>query len=326
MKSIKVIKRKTAIIIIMVILILLMYTIWSYIEKFYQKEYEELPELSLYKDGKKLAQMIPLAYEWTYNGETKKYNADPEYDKQGVFLVYSQYEQFKKYDFPEENTLLLPSKENARYKKKMNERHKTLEYSYTFYQINNTKGFVSNNSYSGSGIGDASKSYLEGDSISIYSNFKVGEYLYVEGINFLQQGQVDYALKVVVFDEDQARIAKEYMNTPLEDATKIEELARKIKFNKLLNSVKLDGKNLTLEYQWHIEKEDLKMQNLVLFTCIPDLETITYSPKNKKTTLKNGDNGELQKGEIEQVVYTREEVDSESLANIENLKKFMKQI
>lgn len=35
---------------------------------------------------------------------------------------------------------------------------------------------------------------------------------------------------------------------------------------------------------------------------------------------------EQKKQEVENVVYTREEVDSESLANIENLKKFMEQI
>ena len=327
MKKVEIFKTKTAMIVIILLIIILLFAVSLYIEKNYQKEYEEIPEISVYYKNKKLAQMLPLTYKWTYNGETKEKIFEGESKRQGEFTISNPYKQYEEYDVPEENTIIISNKKNYDYVQKMNERHKMIENSYTFKTLEIKKtAYRGQTSYGSSRTFDDSKAFLNGIPLSNSYSLEVGEYLYLETINYLKQGKVDYCLKVIAFDEDEARIAKDYRNTPLDNTEKIKELASKIKFGSYLNSIKVDGTNLILEYNWHIRSDSLKMNNLILFACIPDIETITYSPTNKKTSLINKDTGKLEKGEIESVVYTKEEVDRESLANIENLKKFMEQI
>lgn len=306
---------------VILLVIVFMCIVMSYIEKNYQKEYEEIPEMSMYYKGKEIGKLLPLTYNWTYNGNTQKKVFEVETKKQGEFTINDPYKQYKEYDFPEENTIIISNKRNTDYFKKLPERHKMVETLGVFYSLD-----VENTSYSAGREMDDSKTYLKGMPLNPSYKLEIGEYLYIDTITYLKQGTVDYCMKVIAYDEDEARIAKDYLNTALADTGKIEELAKKIKFNNLLNSIKVEGNNLILEYNWHIQKDSLKMNNLILFACIPELETITYAPTNKKTSFYNKETNELIKGEFENVVYTREEVDNKSMANTENLKKFMEQI
>lgn len=327
MKEVKFVKKRTVVIITLIVAIFFMYAVLSYVEKNYQKEYEEIPELSVYYKEKKIAEFLPLTYKWSYKGETKEVpQFEPEVKKQGEFTMTNPYKQYGEYDFPKENTILISSKINHDYVMKMNERHKMTKNSYTLNALTDLDDFRGSNSYGGSREFDDSKVFLKGMPLNDNYNLYIGEYVYIETIDFLKQGTVDYCVKLIVYDEDEARIAKDYLNTSIVDANKIEELAKKIKYNTLLNSVKVEGNNLILEYDWHIKKDNLKMNNLIWFACIPELETITYAPTNKKTMAFDQASSEQIKQEVENVVYTKEEVDSESLANIENLKKFMEQI
>lgn len=327
MKEVKFVKKRTVVIITLLVVIFFMYAVLSYVEKNYQKEYEEIPELSVYYKGNKIAEFLPLTYKWSYKGETKEVpQFKPEVKKQGEFTMTNPYKQYGEYDFAKENTIFISSKMNNDYVMKMNERHKMTKNSYTLSAVTDLDDFRGSNSYSGSREFDDSKVFLKGMPLNENYNLYIGEYVYIETIDFLKQGTVDYCVKVIVYDEDDARIAKDYLNTDIADTNKIEELAKKIKYNTLLNSVKIENKNLILEYDWHIKNDNLKMNNLIWFACIPGLETITYAPTNKKTMRFDQEGSEQKKQEVENVVYTREEVDSESLANIENLKKFMEQI
>lgn len=327
MKEVKFVKTKTVVVIVVLILIFFIYAVSSYIEKNYQKEYEEIPELSVYYKDKKIAELLPLTYKWSYKGEVKEVpKFEPEVKKQGEFTMNNPYKQYGEYDFKEENTIIIDSKINSDYVMKLNERHKMIKHSYTLDALSNTEGIRANTSFGGTMEFDDSKLFLKGYPLNKNYDFDVGEYVYIETIDYLKQGTVDYCAKVIVFDGDYARIAKNYLNMTLSDNEKIEELAKKLKFETFLNSARVEGNNLILEYDWHIMSDNLRMNNLIWFACIPELETVTYSPTHKKTSLYDKDTGELVKGEIDQVVYTREEVNSESLANIENLQKFMEQI
>lgn len=328
MKEVKFLKTKTAIFIIILVVIVFMYAVLSYIEENYQKEYAEIPELSVYYKGTELTKMLPLSYKWTYKGEAKEESLvkEAESKKQGEFTITEPYKPFAEYEFSDKNTIFISNKSTSDYVMKMNERHKITEHNYALYSISNTEGMRANRSYSGGREWDDSKAFLKGFRLNDSYTFDVGEFVYVETINYLKQGEVTYAMKVVIFNEDDARVAKDYLNMSLEDTAKIEELAKKINFETLFNSARIDGKNLILEYNWHIQYDCLRMNNLIWFACIPDLETITYAPTHKKTSMYDKETGELVKDEVQQVVFAREEVDTESLANVENLKKFMEQI
>jgi hypothetical protein len=308
MKNVKVVKTKTAVIILVIVIILIMLAVFTCVEKNYQKEYADFPTISIVYNDKILGDMIPVEYNWTYNGETKEYNLR---SKAGI-------EDLEDYEFPEENVILVGN--NEEYFMKSNIRYKTTSYSERIVQL-------PERSYNnGNGYGDMSKLLKDGMSLQWFNN--VGEYLYRQTFYYKNQGFVEYATKIVFFEESQARIAKNYLDTKLEDTDKINELLTKIKFNQIYNSCKIEGNNLTVEYDYHINENSLKMNNLVLFACIPELDSITYSPKNKKTsvTYEEDENMVTENKEVEEYTYTREEVDDENLANTDNLKKYMEQI
>ena len=89
MKSIKLIKTRTAIIILVILVILIMFAIFLNVEKFYQKEYESFPTISIYYKDKIIGTMCPTSYIWTYNGQTQQNNV----------------ERLNDYNFSEENII-----------------------------------------------------------------------------------------------------------------------------------------------------------------------------------------------------------------------------
>jgi hypothetical protein len=287
-----------------------MLAVFTCVEKNYQKEYENFPTISIVYQDKVLGDMLPVEYNWTYNGETKEYDLEEEADIDAL----------EEYDFPEENVIFVGN--NDEYFMKSNIRYKTTSYSDKIAQLPEWDY----NSITGNGYGDISKLLKDGMSLQSFGN--VGEYLYKQMLYYKNQGFVEYAAKIVFFEESQAKIAKNYLDTKLEDTEKINELLTKINFNQIYNSCKVEGNNLTLEYDYHIDEDALKMNNLVLFTCIPELDSITYSPKNKKTTVTYIKDEDIvtENKEVEEYTYTREEINSENLANIDNLKKYIEQI
>lgn len=298
MKEVKIIKTKTAVIILSIVVLLLMIAVFNFFDKIYQKPTKTFPEISVYYKDKELGKMLPIKYEWKDRGEIKK--LDLEIDN------------LQEYDFPKENIILVGTNEYKKYILKADFRYKSRSYSENLYK----KSYIG---AIGTGGADIDFSQELKRDFPLYSTDTIGEYIYKLAISYMQ-GTVTYAIKLVSFESDQVAIAKNYLNTKLTENKKIEELISKIKFGTMLNSVKLDGDNLTIEYEAHIGEDSEKMNNLILFTCIPELESITYSPKNKKTYSYDA------KEEIDKCVYTREEINNEKFINIEHLKKFMEQI
>ena len=299
MKNVNLIKTKTAIIILVILIILVMFAVFLNVEKFYQKEYESFPTLSIYYKDKIIGTLLPTSYTWTYDGGTQENNI----------------KRLDNYDFPEENIILMETANIEDYYIKSNIRYKTKKWSEYIKYIPNGGSTGSDSDQ------DISRDLKKGKSIWSFS--EVGEQIYSETIKYLKQGTVTYSAKIVTFEGEQARIAKNYLNTALTDNEKIDKLLNEIRYNDIYNFSKIDGKNLTIEYDYHVSEYALKMNNLILFTCIPELESVTYSPQNKKTIINDI---EQKSEEVEKYVYTRTEVNNKGLANIENLKKFMEQI
>lgn len=309
MKEVVIVKTKTAIIIISIIVLILGIAVFYFYDTKYQKETETFPRFSVYYKDKEIGKFAIIKANWLYKGHG---------DVQDVSIV-----NLDDYDFPEESVVLIGNNKTEDYIMKSDFRYKTINHSSELRKVD--ENFASQ---SGQGSGDCSKYMHEGSSGIACTN-GIGEFIYTYRSGY-KQGQVEYAIKVVSFDQDQAKIAKNYLNTSLTDANKIEELLKNTKYGKVFNSCKVEGKNLIVEYKYHISEDfdEIKMNNLILFACIPELESITYSPENKKTFYmeKDGEKMITKNGEIDKRVYTREQVDGEDLVNTENLKKFMEQI
>ena len=86
-----------------------MYAVFINIEKFYQKEYENFPTISVYHNDKVIAEMLPIEYKWEYKGDKKEYTLE---------------EEIENYEFPENNTALVGIHRNDEYLCKTNIRYK----------------------------------------------------------------------------------------------------------------------------------------------------------------------------------------------------------
>jgi len=308
MKEVVIIKTKTAVVIISIIVLILGIAVFYFYDTKYQKQTETFPKFSVYYKDKEIGKFAIIKSNWLYKGHG---------DVQDVGIV-----NLDNYDFPKENTVLIGNNEIEDYIMKSDFRYKTINHFSELRKVGENYA-----SQSGQGSGDSSKYMHEGSSGIACTN-GIGEFIYTYRSAY-QQGEVTYAIKVISFDQAQAEAAKNYQNISLTDTSKIEELLKNTKYGKLFNSCKVESKNLIVEYKYHISEDDeTKMNNLILFACIPELESITYSPENKKTFYLEKDGKEIinKVEEIDKRVYTREQVDSEDLVNTENLKKFMEQI
>lgn len=305
MKQVKLLNTKTAVIILSIFILLLMIALFIFFDKTYQKQTETYPQISVYYKDKEIGKMAVIKSNWLYKGHGENTDLGNYYD----------------YDFPEENIVLVANNDTQNYVMKSDFRYKTIYHS---NELRKVDGFqiVS----MGQGNGDYSPNLKKGMGMCCTNG--IGELIYSIRFTY-QQGTVDYAIKLISFDEKQAELGKKYLNTSISDTQKIEELIKSARYGTAFNSCKVEGKNLTIEYDNHISEDyNLKMHNVLLFACIPEIETITYSPKNKKTFYNDTTGPELvvKTEEVEKRVYTKEQVNSEDLANSDNLKKFMEQI
>lgn len=307
----KLMKRKTALIIGIIFVILIFGVFFWYFQNKYQKYYEDVPELvAVLPDGEEVP-MLCYYYNWTYKGEEK--TSDTE-----IIDVQT-------YDFPEEYTILTRitsiwtwSPDSTIYLKS------NLKYCRTSYMLGTTYSTTYGNSNSFSDA-DMSKTLYNGEYCLVQPT-SVGEYLCDITIDYKNQGRAYYAIKVIAFDEDIAKTAKSYLNTSIENEDTIKELVSEISYSEYLQDISIEGTNLNLKYEYYIMESTLKMSNLALFACIPELETITYTAENTNVYDTDSETGETIIVEQPEAVFTRESVDSENDANIENLLKYMEDL
>lgn len=248
-------KTKSVVILVVILLIAAILGFYKF-NKEYQKEQENIPTLYAYDINGSKIELLPVEYTWEYKGNKKEFKmADEAIDEnfknmQPVYL-----------DIKNNNFAYAQTKE----KYKISAISSTTEYaedsmtsSGTTYQYSDTKFNILN-----------------------ASEPTVGKTEFY--INFAKQGSVRYVAKTFGIDFSTCKELKEYMNTSITDENRIKEMVSKMDLKEILDSVKVDGNNLILEYEFYpYSKKVVGYNNTILFTYIDGLENIIYTAKNKK--------------------------------------------
>lgn len=297
-----IIKTKTALVLGIIFIILIISAIYYFFDTKYQKEYENFPTLSIVMQDGSEVEMLPIEYEWTYNGNTRTYKLD---------------EDFKSYDYPKEHTIYRSTNEKKIYNIKSNVKYKSDSFSDNVYRV--TNGIVQEVS-GGNGSGDLSKSLKKGD-MSLQPANSVGEYVESIKINYKNQGYVVYAIKSICFDDEINEISN-YQNLDLTNTEKIKELVGKLKYNEFFKDINIEGNTINLKYDYYINSDALYMSNMILFASIPNLDKIVYTAENKKTFYYDNENKQEVDTEMENKTFLRSDYEKSSF-NIETLLKLV---
>jgi hypothetical protein len=295
------IKTWKAMLLIIIVVILVIFGANKIIKEF-QKEQSNVPVLYATNDsGDIIATFIPVSYSWKYDGEEKNYNINKNY---------------KTMDYSSENTVYLNGASDS-FKIKTNSNYKMIKKEIKNYGILNDEMNL---------ISEASSDldYKIKADVSPYAN--PGESVTEVTIYYAKQGWCTYAIKTCNFEKSDAEIAKEYVGTNLKDKEKISELLSKLRLHKFFKNVSINGTNITIEYEYYpsINSDTININDLILFSCIENLETITYTSKNKKTSYYDDDLEMTEAEEFNKCVTTKEEALSNMNTTIENYLDFLK--
>lgn len=112
-----------------------------------------------------------------------------------------------------------------------------------------------------------------------------GTYICLFKLEYSGKGTADYAVKVVVTDENVYDVKQiiEYKNTNILDISKINEILKSLPYSNKLNGVAIDAdfQNININYrEVEAEKEDLLNTSVALYVLIPELNNINYNTKN----------------------------------------------
>ena len=266
--------------------------------KGYQKQYENPPMLYIEnEDGTKQA-MLPISYEWEYKGQTKKYDIEKD---------------FKTMEYDDEYIICLKKGENK--KLVTNENYKMEHVFNNIYSV--TNGDVIERS-GGDSHGAIMTEY------SLFGEFDVGEFIEKIKINYYKQGTVTYAIKMLVFDDENVDEYKKLLNTKLEEKDKIYKIVDTLEFSHHLQGIEIKDGELVLNYDYYIDKQSSYENNLSLFTLIDDLEKITYTFNHKKTQVLNKETQQSEEKEIGELQVTRDEINSANKVTTKTFEEFIR--
>ena len=251
-------KTKTVIFLIVILIIAAILGIYKF-KRDFQIEQENPPKLYFYGENGKKIELLPIEYSWEYKGETKTYKD----------------EDFLNRDYSDMETVYLDSAlgETGAYLQ-TEEKYKINSVYRNYYD------FGSKN------VGGGTVGFKENDNTKIYadtSSSNAGSFLIRYDVNYKKQGYVSYVQKVTVLNRNNIKTASNYTNINLEEQEKITNLVKELEFKQILKSVKVENKNLVIEYEYYPVEGILTSNNAILFACINDLENIVYTATNKKT-------------------------------------------
>lgn len=113
-----------------------------------------------------------------------------------------------------------------------------------------------------------------------------GSYLFLINLEYYGKGEAEYAIKVVVTDEniyDVKKIVK-YKDTDIFDIVKIKEILNELPYSNKLDGITINTvdipTSINVKYDnISVNKKDLLNNTIALFSLIPNLEFITYDTK-----------------------------------------------
>lgn len=251
-------KTKTVIFLIVILIIAAILGIYKF-KRDFQIEQENPPKLYFYGENGKKIELLPIEYSWEYKGETKTYKD----------------EDFLNRDYSDMETVYLDSAlgETGAYLQ-TEEKYKINSVYRNYYKFGDMN------------VGGGTVGFKENDNTKIYadtSSSNAGSFLIRYDVNYKKQGYVSYVQKVTVLNRNNIKTASNYTNINLEEQEKITNLVKELEFKQILKSVKVENKNLVIEYEYYPVEGILTSNNAILFACINDLENIVYTATNKKT-------------------------------------------
>lgn len=249
-------KTKSVVILIVILIISAILGVYKF-NKGYQKEQENIPTMYAYDEKGNQIELLPIEYTWEYKGNKKEYKMSDEDIEEKFKKMQPVYIDTKinnsAYVQTKEKYKIYASSTNTKYEES------SISTSGTTYQYSGTKFEILNTS----------------EPIAGRTEFYV---------TFLKQGSVKYLAKTFGVDFEKCKELKEYMDTSINDENRIKEMVSKMDLKEILDSVKVDGNNLILEYEFYpYSKKVVGYNNTILFTYIDGLENIIYTAKNKKT-------------------------------------------
>ena len=251
-------KTKTVVFLIVILIIAAILGIYKF-KRDFQLEQENPPKLYFYGENGEKVELLPVEYSWEYKGETKTYKD----------------EDFLSRDYSDMETVYLDSAlgETGAYLQ-TEEKYKIDSVYRNYYK------------FGGMNVGSGTVGFKENDNTKIYadtSSSNAGSFLIRYDVNYKKQGYVSYVQKVTVLNRNNIKTASNYTNINLEEQEKITNLVKELEFKQILKSVKVENKNLVIEYEYYPVEGILTSNNAILFACINDLENIVYTATNKKT-------------------------------------------
>lgn len=148
-----------------------------------------------------------------------------------------------------------------------------------------------------------------------------GTYICLFNLDYYNKGTAEYAVKIVVTDEDIYDIDNiiEYKNTDLLNLENVKNIIKKLSYAEkykgiIINSIN-SSKNIKINYEnIDVEKSDLFNNSVALFALIPNLNSVTYDVNSLK----------------EDIFFTREEINNSIGRNVleyvENIELWNKEI
>lgn len=148
-----------------------------------------------------------------------------------------------------------------------------------------------------------------------------GSYLFLINLEYYGKGEAEYALKVVVTDENIYDVKKliEYKETDISDIVKVKEILKDLPYANSLNGITInivdEPKTLNIKYNnISADKKDLLNNTIALFALIPNLDFISYNTKH----------------DAENIYYTRTEInnmmDRNVLEYVEDTELWLKEV
>ena len=257
--------------------------------KYYQQETELPPNLILKTNDGQEIELLLLSYDWNYKGEQKKYGEGLNVDSLTTYNFAGKNTLIKNHEWGLDSVEIFTS---PKYKAKLFS-PSALVYNWQ------TEGYQAGN---GSIINAEEKnrfSYMPNSQTTV-----VTFTLYSE-----TQGQAVYGLKTIeqyIIDIDRL---KETKNLSL-DKEAIFDYMKDETFGQYLNEVRLDGKKVTLIYDYFIQQYASLMFANELFTLVDDLEEIEFRTNFNKFIKNVNDpitfeHSEFELDNIAPVRYTR---------------------
>lgn len=227
-----------------------------YTNNYYERELIKPPKLYIVSEDGTKKEFITTSYTWNYKGNVSNYNIG--FDE-------------NTYDYSEENTIILPS--HSRYSIKTNPKYKNKVANCIFEKFADGKFEFSSNNNIGNNIdGEFESEFWQKNGIYTL-NIYMKDY---------RNNEVEYSVRIIAINGNNVEKIQSLLNTKISNQEKVKQIIDYINMAEYLENYEIIDNTLYLTYKYYPGKESLNGMATILFTCIDDLENISFEFSHKK--------------------------------------------